>query len=106
MKKSDIAAILATLPDSPEKEAALAALATRTSADYREGIRKRLAGTLALPEGYAGVAEDIAEVLADYSDAELATAARDGRIAYATNYAYGAVRKAERAKGNRLDGKR
>ena len=105
MKKSEILALVAALPDSPEKAAILAAATTRTSSDYREGIRKRLAGTLPLPAGYAGVAEDIAEVLADYSDAELATAARDGRIAYATNYAYGAVRKAERAAGNRLDGK-
>ncbi len=105
MNKSDVAAILAALPDSPEKDAAIAALGTRVSADYRAGIRNRLSGVSPLPAGYAGVAEDIAEVLADYSDAELASAARDGRIAYATNYAYGAVRKAERAKGNRLDGK-
>ncbi len=105
MNKSDVAAILAALPDSPEKDAAIAALGTRISADYRAGIRNRLSGAIPLPAGYAGVAEDIAEVLAEFSDEELASAARDGRIGFATNYGYGAVRKAERAKGHRRDGK-
>ena len=102
IRKSDIAAILA-LPEE-EREAALAALAAgATATDFREGIRARLSGSLPLPPGYAGVAEVIAEEVAATVGLDAATVAR---IAYATNYGYGAVRKAERAKGNRLDGKR
>ena len=117
MKRKDIleevaalAAIRDTLPEGEARDALTAridslraAVTARTSVDFREGVRKRIDGTLPLPPGYAGVAAVIAEEIAETVGIDAETV---GRIAYATNYGYGAVRKEERKRGNRLDGKR